>query len=107
MTVMNVLGVEIGGDEYKEEFLAMVADSLKLCQEDSTCQYIEAWQSPAKVHEFMIVSIWNSEQDLLNWYKSPFHLDLRKRGMQGLLKSYFNRQGDLDENKSHQWKRPG
>ncbi len=106
MTVMNVLGVVIGGDEYKDEFLAMVTESLNLCRADSTCQYIEAWQNPSNVHEYMIVSIWSTEQDLLNWYKSPFHLDLRKRGMQGLLKSYFNRQGELDATKSHQWKRP-
>jgi quinol monooxygenase YgiN len=103
MAILNILGVVLGGDEYKEEFLEMVAESLRLCGDDPTCTYIDAWQHPVRTNDYVITSIWKSEEDLLNWYNKPFHIELRKRGREGLLKGYFNHQGELDESKSHKW----
>jgi heme-degrading monooxygenase HmoA len=106
MAILNVLFVEISGDEYKQEFLGMVSESLRVLKDNPACQYIEAWQHPIRPLDFIIVSTWQSEESLHEWYKSPFHVDLRKRGMQGLMKAYFNRQGTVDEAKSHEWRRP-
>lgn len=107
MSVLSVLGVTVNGDDYKDEFMTMVADSLKVNRDDPACTYIDAWQHPERAHEYLIVSVWKTEDDLLKWYKSPFHIELRNRGMQGLLKGYFNYQGAVDDSKTHQWKRPG
>jgi quinol monooxygenase YgiN len=106
MSVVNLLGVTLMGGDYKDEFMGMVDESVKQNRENSACNYIEAFASPSDSNHFMIVSIWDSEEDLMEWYKSPFHMDLRKKGMQGMLKSYFSHLGGLMEGKSHEWARP-
>ena len=106
MSVINALGVSLMGEEYKEEFLQMVQDCLSMNRDTPECTYIDAFASPADTNHFMVVSIWTSEDALMEWYKSPFHMDLRKRGMQGMLKSYFTHLGELMPGKSHEWVRP-
>jgi quinol monooxygenase YgiN len=106
MSVMNVLGVTLMGPEFHEEFLGMVGECLKMNNDETGCAYIDAYASPSNSDQFMLVSIWSSEEALMTWYKSPFHVDLRKRGMQGLLKSYFSHQAEMMPDKSHSWTRP-
>ena len=106
MSVMNALGVTLMGPEFHEEFMGMVTECLKINREDAECEYIDAFGSPTDSNTFMLVSIWKTEDALMKWYRSPFHIDLRKRGMQGLLKSYFSHLGEVLPGKSHQWTRP-
>lgn len=106
MATLNTLGLRLGGPEYTDEFLELTMESIRVNRDDENCTYIEAWQDPTDPLRFMVVSIWKTEQALGEWYRSPFHMELRKRGMQGMLESYFNRQGELDESKNHEWKRP-
>lgn len=106
MAILNMLGLRLGGAEFTKEFLELTEESIRVNREDPKCTYIDAWQDPSDSLRFMVASIWSTEEALNDWYKSPFHMELRKRGMQGMLESYFNRQGSLDESKNHEWKRP-
>ncbi|MBX9668830.1 MAG: antibiotic biosynthesis monooxygenase [Candidatus Obscuribacterales bacterium] len=106
MSVINVLGVTLAGQEYHQEFLQMIDECLKINREDTECVYIDAFAGPSDANHFMVVSMWTNEDALMKWYRSPFHIDLRKKGMQGMLKSYFSHLGELLPGKSHQWSRP-
>lgn len=106
MSVMNALGVTLMGKEFHEEFQSMVDECLKINRDDEGCEYIDAFASATDPNHFMMVSVWKDEETLMKWYRSPFHIDLRKRGMQGLLKSYFSHLGEILPEKSHKWTRP-
>ncbi len=106
MSVMNVLGVTLMGEEFHQEFFTMIEECLSMNRNSSECVYIDAFASPTDSNHFMVVSIWTTEEALMEWYKSPFHMDLRKRGMQGMLKSYFSHLAAMFPEKSHQWTRP-
>jgi len=106
MSVMNMLGVNLMGEEHHKEFIEMIDACLEMNRKNSDCSYIDAFTSPYDANHFLVVSIWSSEDALMEWYKSPFHMDLRKRGMQGMLKSYFTHLGDVLPEKSHEWVRP-
>jgi len=87
MSILNVLGLRLSGVEFLAEFMELAQESLRVNQEDPDCKYIEAWQDPADKLRFMLTSIWETQEALDEWYRSPFHTELRKRGMEGMLES--------------------
>lgn len=105
MSEMSTLRLTLQNDGQLQEFLRLAQDSVIENKSNPECTYIEAWQSVEEPLTYMIVSVWNSEQALLEWYRSPFHMELRKQGLASMLASYSTYQSAIDEKKCHSWNR--
>jgi hypothetical protein len=103
MSVINLLTVTLSGPQFEKEFLSMVKQSLEVNSTDPNCTFIDAGASSLKPNTFFIASIWKTEAALMEWYRSPFHLELRQRGMEGMIKGYETNLGSIMPEKSHTW----